>query len=140
VAGTTCSSPWWGQSVPSFTPADPIRQSLPALTPPPGSTPDPVTATAAWDEDLSQARISFDASTAATVDHYELRYCPGSEYSTEDEITIASTPATGPLEFLTLTGLATPGTTALFRVSTVTITATGNESGSNTVSVTRPVA
>ncbi len=74
----------------------------------PGSTPDPVTATAAWDPAVSQARVTFTASTAATVDHYELRHCPGAKTSTDDEFTIANTPATG------------------------------NESGSNTVSATRP--
>ena len=40
---------------------------------------------------------------------------------------VRSSPAAGPLEFLPLTGLAAPGTTALYRVST--ITATGNEMG-----------
>ena len=119
-----------------FPAADPIRTSLPELTPPPGSTPAAVTAAAGWDAGLSQGKITFSASTAATLDHYELRHCPGAEYSTEDEITTASSPGTGPLEFLTLTGLAAPGATALFRVYVVT--ATGNESGSNTVSITRP--
>lgn len=85
----------------------------------------------------AQGKITHTPSADPTTDHFELRYCPGSEYRTEDEMSVATHPAAGPPEFLTLTGLATPGATALFRV--YVITATGNESGSNTVSVTRPV-
>lgn len=120
-----------------FTATDPVRESLPALTPPPGSTPDPVTAAGGWDAGLSQAKITFTPGDDPDTQQYELRYCPGSEYLTEDEVTVTTTPAAGPHEFLTLTGLATPGSTSLFRV--YIITTTGHESGSNTVSVTRPV-
>jgi hypothetical protein len=48
----------------------------------------------------------------------------------------ATAPAAGPLEFLTTTGLTQPGATALFRI--YVITATGNERGSNIVTITRP--
>ena len=68
----------------------------------------------------------------------ELRYSPGPKYSVEDETTVATVPAAGPLEFLTTTGLTQPGATALFR--NYVITATGNERGSNTVTITRPPA
>jgi hypothetical protein len=43
---------------------------------------------------------------------------------------------TDPLEFLTLSGLAASGDVATFKV--YVILTTGNEKGSNTVTITRP--
>lgn len=120
-----------------FAVGTPMRESLPALSPAPGGTPDPVVATGSWDTEEAKGRISFTASANPNLDRYELRYCAGSEYRTEDEVSIATLPATAsPLVFLTLDGLTTPGTTALYRV--YVILTTGNERGSNTVPVTRP--
>lgn len=56
---------------------------------------------------------------------------------TEDDITIGTIEPGDPLELLTLAGLETPGATALYRV--FVILTTGNEKGSNTVAITRPL-
>ena len=93
-------------------------------------------ATAVWDADLQQARITWTASTDPNLDHYEVRFCPGPNYSTEDESIVASIDPSAPRQLLTDAGLTTPGATATFKV--YVITNTGNESGSNAVTVTRP--
>ncbi len=49
---------------------------------------------------------------------------------------MASVAKDAPREVLTLHGLGTPGSTALFRVYVVLTT--GNERGSGTVAITRP--
>lgn len=119
-----------------FQKGHPLRESLPALTPPEGSTPDAVVATGAWDEVEQKGKITFTASTNPQLDRYDIRYCPGATYSTDDEIVIGSVAPAGPLEFLTLDGLTQSGVTALFRVYVVLTT--GNERGSNDVGITRP--
>ena len=119
-----------------FAKGHPLVNSLPELTPAPGSTPVGVTISAVWDDAQQKARITFTASPSANVVRYELRFCPGPTYDTNLESVVASILPTDPLEFLTDAGLAAPGNTASFKV--YTITATGNEKGSNAVSVTRP--
>jgi len=113
-----------------------LVESLPRLTPLPGSTPSAVTATAVWDDTLQQVRIGFSQSNDPNLAEYEVRYSTGTAYSTEDETVIASIPPEAPRELLTLAGVETAGATAKYRVY-VRLT-TGNEKGSNTVSVTRP--
>lgn len=114
----------------------PLFVTLPRLTPLPGSTPSNVVANAVWDVAQQKARVTWTASTDANLDHYEVRFCPGPNYSTEDESTVASIDPGNPRELLTDAGLTSPGATASFKVYVVTTT--GNESGSNAVSVTRP--
>jgi hypothetical protein len=119
-----------------FDPLDAIVASLPKLTPDPGSTPDAPTAGGAWDVTTQMAKITFTASASANIDHYELRMSPGPSYSTENESVIASVSPPEPLEFLSDAGLTSPGDIASFKVYAVTTT--GNEAGSNAVTITRP--
>ena len=109
--------------------------SLPALTPPPGSTPDAVTATITWNPATNMAVITWSASTNAHVAHYSVRYCPGTKYRKSDEI-IVSNVAAGTLTLSTDVGLAAPGALALFRVYVVLDSL--NERGSKTLILTRP--
>ena len=120
----------------TFDPLDALVASLPKLTPDPGSTPDAVTATGVWDVPTQQAKITFTASTEQNLDHYELRMSPGPIYSTENETVVASLAPTDPREFLTDAGLTSSDDVASFKVCV--ITTTGNEAGSNAVTVTRP--
>lgn len=110
--------------------------SLPRLTPLPGSTPAEVTVTVVWDTALEQARLTWTENTAADLDHYDVRFCSGSTYSTDDESIVATVPGDGSREVLTTAGLTNPGATASFKV--YVITTTGNEKGSTAVSLTRP--
>lgn len=109
---------------------------LPEISPAPGSTPEGVTINAMWDVPSLQAKLTWAASPEANVEQYEIRFCPGPNYSTDDESVVGNVPAgPGPFEFLTDAGLWAPGNIATFKVSVVTTT--GHEKGSNAASVTR---
>lgn len=112
-------------------------ESLPALTPAPGSTPDAVAAEAVWVPASTQAKITWAASTEASLDHYEVRGVAGDSYLADDEVVLASVGKGAAREFLTPFALGTPGVTAGFKVYVVLDT--GNERGSEPVYVTRPV-
>lgn len=113
-----------------------LVDSLPRLTPEPGSTPDGVTTTAVWDAALSAAKLTWTASSDANLSGYQIRFCAGPNYSTENEAVLATIDPTAPREFTTTEGLSDPGNVATFKVYVTTTT--GNEKGSNTVTVTRP--
>ena len=115
---------------------DPLVSSLPALSPPPGSTPDAVTASGTWDAANEVGVLAWTASTAATLTGYSIRTAPGPTYHTDEETIVGSAPS-GTATFSTTAGLTTSGSTALFKV--YVLTSTGNEKGSNTVSISRPV-
>ncbi len=120
-----------------FVTGNALIDSLPQLTPAPGSTPDAVTATFAWDEVQQKVKITFSLSAAADLFEYEIRFCAGPNYSTHLESVIGSVTAGSAREFFTDVGLANPGNIASFKV--YVITTTGNEKGSNTLLVTRPM-
>jgi hypothetical protein len=113
----------------------PFFASLPRIYPAPGSTPDTVTLTGQWDVPQNAAALSWTASTDPNFDHYEVRMSPGSNYDAVTATVIANMDA-GTLDWLTIDGLASSGDTASFRV--YVILTTGNEAGSNTLTVTRP--
>ena len=115
-----------------------IVDSMPRLTPEPGSTPEAVIANIVWDPVLQAARITWTASTAANLSAFQIRFCAGPDYSTDDESVIGTVDPSAPREFVTIASLANPGDIASFKV--YVITATGNEKGSNTVTITRTVA
>ncbi len=125
------------QLVPGMFPeGSPYVTSLPALTPKPGHTPKPVAAAASWDAASARAKITWEASDEATLKEYQVRGCPGDKYDTGDEHVVAHAAPSTPRECLTTFGLAQTGSTASFRV--YVILDTGNEKGSDTVSVERP--
>jgi len=119
----------------AFAENDPLVLSLPAVTPEPGSTPDAVIASGTFDVTLIMGKITFSASADPNLFQYEIRFCSGA-YSTETEVVIGNLSPTDPREFLTLAGLAASGDVASFKV--YVILTTGNEKGSNTVTITRP--
>lgn len=120
----------------TFAPTDALVESLPRLSPEPGSTPDAITANIAWDAVLLKSRITFTASSDPNLSHYELRFCAGPNYSSDNESVIGNLTLAELREFLTDSGLTSPGSTASFKVYVVLTT--GNEKGSNTVTLTRP--
>jgi hypothetical protein len=113
-----------------------LVESLPALSPPPGSTPDGVTINGAWNTVSGQADIHFGPSTSANVVQLELRVCSGATYNTDLESVVASLTPADPRVFHTVASLPAPGNIASFKV--YEINSTGNEKGSNTAVVTRP--
>ena len=112
-----------------------LVDSLPALTPPPGHTPDPVNASAVF-QAPDQAKIVHDASPDPALARYELRGNPGAQYDEQDAVTLATHTPADPREFLTGFGLTQPGTQSAFKV--FVILNTGNEAGSAAMVVERP--
>jgi hypothetical protein len=104
-----------------------LLETLPHLTPDAtGHTPEEVNASAVF-VPPDQARITYEASTDADVDHYDLLAVPGDEFSAED----------APREFVTGFGLTQPGAKAAFAVSVVLTT--GNQNTGPGMVVERPV-
>ena len=126
------------EAVPPLMVASPeLVDSMPRLSPLPGHTPERVNASAMY-QPPNQTKIVHDASTDATVSHYELRGHAGDEYSDEDAVVIASHEPGAVMEFVTAFGLTQPGARAAFKVFVVLTT--GNESGSAGMVVERPLA
>lgn len=121
--------------VSAFPPGSPLILSLPAVTPPAGATPQPVAVSGLWNSAASKGQLTWTPSLNPRVTHYAIRTSPGSTYRTRDEVTVGSVPADA-TSFLTETGLAAPGATALFKV--YVMTSTGNQRGSATVEIARP--
>jgi len=119
-----------------FTKGHALIDSLPDLTPKPGSTPAGVTINVVWDPVLLMARITWSLSSAADLYQYEIRFCAGPNYDTDTENVIGNVSPSAPREFLSDAGLAAAGNVASFKVYVITNTL--NEKGSNAVSVTRP--
>ena len=111
--------------------------TLPRLTPLPGHTPQPVILSGNYDLTDARAELTWTASSDPDLATYELRSTPGPEYSAEDETTLAALPPGGPLAYQTSTGLATPGSAVTYKLY-VRLT-TGNEAGSDPLTITRPV-
>ena len=112
-----------------------LADTLPAVTPPPGHTPDPVNASAVF-QAPDQAKIVHDPSADPDLSRYELRGTPGDSYDEQDAVTLATHTPADPREFLTGFGLTQPGTRASFKV--FVILGTGNEAGSPAMTVERP--
>jgi hypothetical protein len=111
-----------------------LLTTIPAVTPPPGATPDPVHASGIWNPLTGEIDLTWTPSANPHLDHYSIRTAPGPTYKAAEESVVATVPKTE-TSFSTLAGLIFPGATALFRVYVVLTTM--NERGSNTVSVTR---
>jgi len=111
--------------------------TLPRLTPEPGSTPEAVTVTVVIDPVTGQVRISHSKSTAADFAEYEYHMTRGPVWSDDDDVVIGNVTDINTLEFVTDKGTETPGVTAGY--AAVVRTATGNEKRSEPVFVTRPL-
>jgi hypothetical protein len=114
-----------------------LVDSLPALTPDSSRTPDPVELTGTFNSQTNQATLTAAVSTDPDLEEYELRYCTGANYSTENEHFAATIPQGTPPVFVTNKGLQSPGLTASFKVY-VRLN-DGGEAGSNAVVLQRPV-
>lgn len=112
----------------------PLVHSLPAVSPPPGSTPAPVSVSGVWNAALQKAVLTWTPSDNPALAYYSVRTAPLPKYKAENESVVAEVPKTE-TSYATSTGLVIPGATALFRVYVVLDTA--NERGSATVAVTR---
>lgn len=128
----------YGRMVEARLPAgEPLRMALPRLWPLPGHTPEPVELTGTWDAVLGRARLTWTESADKTLDHYQVRVCPGPEYEGEEERVVKRVPGSAPERvLLTLEALTEPGTEATYRVYVVL--KTDNERASNAVTIQHP--
>ena len=125
------------QRIPAeFAEGSPILATLPRLSPVPGSTPDPVVANGNYNPATITADLNWTASTETDLASYEVRGVAGPDYDTEDEVNLATIPPGAPRTYSTNFALGTPGNAASYKI--YVILTTGNERGSNPVSVPRP--
>ncbi|MEK6259506.1 MAG: hypothetical protein AABP62_12890 [Planctomycetota bacterium] len=113
----------------------PLTQSLPALSPAPGSTPDESVLSGNWNPATGQADFTWTTSDNPNLQDYQLRMSPGPSYDAATA-TVVDTVSPGTLSLSTTAGLESPGDVASFKIF-VRLT-TSNEAGSNTVTITRP--
>ena len=113
-----------------------ILTTLPRLSPIPGTTPDPVVTNGTFNPATLNAELNWTASTNPDLASYEVRGVAGPDYDTEDETPLATILPGAPRTLATNFALGTPGNAATYKVY-VTLT-TGNERGSNPVTVQRP--
>lgn len=118
----------------TFAAGHPLIDSLPALTPPAGSTPDAVQLSASWNSGTDMADLVWGVSADPELDFYSIRYHPGPRYKAAEEQLVGTVPA-GTQTLATDFGLPASGSVAWFKVYVVT--STGNEKGSNAVKVVR---
>jgi len=124
------------QAVPARCAQFPVLvDTLPVLTPNAGHTPDPVNASATF-QAPDQSKVTYTASTDASLARYELRGNPGSRYSEDDAVVVATNAPADLLEFLTDFGLTQPGAQVALKLYVVLTT--GNEAGSPAMLVQRP--
>ena len=109
--------------------------SLPSITPAPGSTPAAVVLSGSWDSVGVQGSLSCTAPTGPNLDHLTLKYSPV-PYRESTASVVDNFPITQ-LTFLTTFGLIHAGAVADYKIYVVTTT--GNQKGSNTVRITRPL-
>ncbi len=111
-----------------------LLNSIPAYSPPPGSTPDPVNLSGTWNETTDMAELVWSASVDPNLEKYNIRYHPGPRYKAAEEqsVDFVNPPDT---ELATVYGLPAPGSVAWFKVYVTT--STSNEKGSNAVKITR---
>ena len=118
-----------------FAATDPVVVSLPKLTPDPGSTPDGVLLNGVWNVPTTQGKLTWDASTAADLEQYEVRWSPGTSYDSANEVVLANIAKEATREYFTTQGLLATGDVSVFKVYVKATT--GNEKGSNAVKITR---
>ncbi len=114
-----------------------LISSLPRLTPLPGHTPEAVNASAVF-EAPDKSRTIYDESTDPALHSYQLRGSAGEDYDHENSVVLATNAPGAAREFVTTFGLNQPGAKIALKV--YVILTTGNEAGSATMSLQRPLA
>ncbi|MDX2109651.1 MAG: hypothetical protein SFY80_05350, partial [Verrucomicrobiota bacterium] len=114
-----------------------IRVNVPTITQPKGGAADKVELLGIWDAVAQKATLTWTPSARSDLLHYEIRACNAAPYSTNEESAIA-TVAKDVLTYQTSEGLASTGSTMLYKVYVVTNTR--RERGSNVVKVVRTAA
>jgi len=117
-------------------PGHALLLTVPRLTPAPGTTPAAVVLTARWDAALNKAVYTWQPSTDANLRGYSLRAVIGDRYSRDEEQSITSLLAPNTNTFHSDYGLTATG--SVVHVKVYVLTTTGNEKGSEPITVVRP--
>ncbi|MEK6263135.1 MAG: hypothetical protein AABP62_31540, partial [Planctomycetota bacterium] len=118
-----------------FGPDHPLTQALPRLFEGPGSTPEPMVLTGVWNPVTQKAEFSWTGPSNPNLDHFQMRVSIGSSWDAATATVVGNIPA-GSTTFGTTEGLENPGNEISCKL--FVILATGNEAGSNTVTIARP--
>jgi hypothetical protein len=118
----------------SFPANHPLVLSLPRISPLPGHTPDPVVLSGVWNDTTKEAELSWTASEDPDLAYYTVRRNGEDPYDGGEEIFVESL-LPGILTLSTAEGLGEAGTMG-FKVYVVLDT--GNERGSNAVTIVNP--
>lgn len=119
-----------------FAPGSAIAETLPRLTPLPGNRPDSVSLSGSYDETTRQADLFWTEVTDKDVSRLEIRGTVGPDYDPDDETVLATFAPGDPRAWSGSFGLLVPGSSATFKI--YSLTAGGHERGSNAVTVVRP--
>lgn len=117
-----------------YTATDPFVQSLPILSPPPGTTPVAVFVTGGWNTAKNFVELHWEASGNKNLLQYEVRGCTGTTYKVANEFAVAIVKDSN-LFWQGVGGVSLPGAKCVYRV--YVILTTNNEKGSNNVAVVR---
>lgn len=114
-----------------------ILDTLPLLTPVPGSTPQAPGLIGGYSVPNNRGEFTGTPSPTPAVTIYQLRACVGPDYNPNTENVVATLNAGVPIVFNTTWGLTTPGAVSSFRL--YALTADGHERSSETVIIARPL-
>ncbi len=115
-------------------PDSPLRDTLPRLTPAPGTTPPALIVSGKWDAQVLMAHLTWPATTAPDAARLQVRGCVGA-YKAADEEVVADLDAHN-TDWQGDWGLTAPGSMVSFKA--YVMTTTGNENGGRAVKIMRP--
>ena len=119
-----------------YGPLHPWTTTLPNVSAPAGSTPDAVPLSGGWNPVTGQAEFSWAESTDPNLVEHELRVSVGGGGYDAATATVVGNAPPGTTTLNTTAGLVASGDVAHFKL--FVMLSTGNEAGSNTITITRP--
>ena len=112
-----------------------LLETMPRLSPLPGSTPDAVVLDGSWNTGTEQVDLAWSEVTDESVQSLQIRASIGPEFEDSDAAVLGTFAPDDPRTFSTSYGFTTPGTAVSFKI--YSMTAEGNERGSEAVAVTK---
>ena len=114
---------------------NPLRATIPRLTPPAGTTPPAVTLSGGWDNALMLATLNWTKSAAKDLLKLQLRGCTGGTYKADEEEIIADL-LPDAVQWQGNWGLTAPG--AVVSLKLYVMNTHNNENGGKAFKVVRP--
>ncbi len=114
---------------------NPLRATIPRLTPAPGTTPPAVVLSGDWNNAILKAFLSWALAQGSDLSKLQLRGCTGGTYKADEEEIIADLPVTA-TDYTFDWGLTAPG--AMIAVKLYVMNTHGNENGGKALRIVRP--